>query len=748
MKTSTLVRAWLGLTVAALALAVPTVAAAGNGHGNGPKDDVIDVGNDVGKKGKLKLDKKAPAPAAAPATAAAEAAADELQSPPVGTVKIWPVINFITGGAQLQVFTLRAVGTRTEIWVANNLTYPNGAADCRNDGSRNVVTTAQTEYLRDQFDVNMYPKETAAFSAPPSRDGSNATLPGQVPPALGITPDYYKGPGSKIVTLVANFQDENYFDINFPSYVAGYHSSGINAFVDRNVMSIDSFDWLHRTGANPPHEPSATLCNNKPGQPFKYEGVFAHEYQHLLEFWASPGEATWVNEGLSDYAISVTGYGFPARTIDEFAWDGHIQTFLGWRTVVTPQNLIPQPNGGAENSLTVWEDQGNLETLADYGAAWEFMEFLNQRYGPAFMTDLHNEDVNGLEGLQVVLDKYLTGTTTRQLIHEWAAMVAVDRSIDDGAKLRGATREADYQVSSLHSAVNLDNPQSYSTPGAPPNGSDYVRLRDGAGNALSATAIRSLEFSGPTHHAAEPLAWTSELQAGDAVLSAGAAADIDRSIVRPIAVPASGDRSLVFDTKYNIEQDWDFGIVQVSTDGGLRWTSLAGTGTTTQHNGNALGSIVAQLPGFSGVSDWSTRTFDLTAYAGKTVLLRFRMMTDEFTLGNNPDESGAGWWIDDVRVGGQLVSDGTLAGWATPAPPIESYTVQLVAFNGTSQTILSQVPLTNGRTATLSGGELRRLIGDEATSVGAIVMYDESTQGINAYAPYQLRVNGVLQPGG
>ena len=423
------------------------------------------------------------------------------------------------------------------------------------------MTTAQTEYLRDQFDVNMYPKETAAFSAPPSRDGSNATLPGQVPPALGITPDYYKGPGSKIVTLVANFQDENYFDINFPSYVAGYHSSGINAFVDRNVMSIDSFDWLHRTGANPPHEPSATLCNNKPGQPFKYEGVFAHEYQHLLEFWASPGEATWVNEGLSDYAISVTGYGFPARTIDEFAWDGHIQTFLGWRTVVTPQNLIPQPNGGAENSLTIWEDQGNLETLADYGAAWEFMEFLNQRYGPAFMTDLHNEDVNGLEGLQVVLDKYLTGTTTRQLIHEWAAMVAVDRSIDDGAKLRGATREADYQVSSLHSAVNLDNPQSYSTPGAPPNGSDYVRLRDGAGNALPAAAIRSLEFSGPTHHAAEPLAWTSELQAGDAVLSAGAAADIDRSIVRPIAVPVSGDRSLVFDTKYNIEQDWDFGIV-------------------------------------------------------------------------------------------------------------------------------------------------------------------------------------------
>jgi hypothetical protein len=130
------------------------------------------------------------------------------------------------------------------------------------------------------------------------------------------------------------------------------------------------------------------------------------------------------------------------------------------------------------------------------------------------------------------------------------------------------------------------------------------------------------------------------------------------------------------------------------------------------------------------------------------VLLRFRMMTDTFTLGNNPDESGAGWWIDDVRVGGALVSDGTLAGWATPAPPIEGYTLQLVAFNGASQTILSQVPLANGRTVSLSGGALRRLIGDEASSVAAIVTYDESTQGINTYARYTLTANGVAQPGG
>ena len=104
----------------------------------------------------------------------------------------------------------------------------------------------------------------------------------------------------------------------------------------------------------------------------------------------------------------------------------------------TPANLIPQPNGGAENSLTVWEDQGGLETLADYGAAWTFMEFLDGRYGPAFMTDLHNEDVNGLAGPPgAARPPYLTGDEAPDSYATGLAMVALDQALDDGAKLMG-----------------------------------------------------------------------------------------------------------------------------------------------------------------------------------------------------------------------------------------------------------------------------------------------------------------------
>ena len=727
-------RGLFALVLATCALAVPSTALADDTLG-----DVIHVGD-----GKVAVPSSSPVPTTKNRARADALAAAAAESPPVGTTRFWPLINFNTGGADFEEFTLRAVGEKIEIWVSNTIDFP--ASDCRNDGVRNVITDAQSTYFAGQFDSNMYPKLTAAYSSPPSRDGNGGLLE----QLEVVPPGYYAGPGDKIVTLVANFQDENYLDIEFPSYVAGYHSGDINDFVNRNVMSVDSYDWAHRTGANPPNEPSTELCLNRPAQPFKYEAIFAHEYEHLLEFWASPGELNWIDEGLADYAITLTGYGFPARSIFETGYEGHIQTFLGWRALQTPANQIPQPKGGAENSLTLWDDQGGLETLSDYGAVWTFMEFIAERYGTHFMTDLHNEDGNGIAGFQAVLDKYLTGDQAMDVIRDWAAMVALDKSIDDGARLLGQLRESRYQTTNLNASIYWENPESYSSPGAPPNGSDYVQLRDAHGTPFSSSKIRTIEFTSPAKHAPAPLEWESVTVAGDTVLSAGAVDNADRSIIRPVAVPASGDRTLTFETRFGLETEWDFSFVQVSTDDGLTWTSLANENTTEEHNPAAAPEIVAQLPGFNGDADWHVETFDLSAYAGTTVLLRFRLMTDGATLGNGgPIE--AGWLVDDVKVGGLLVSDGSLAGWGTEAPPIAGYTLQLISI-GTKhgkRATLVRVPVQSGHTYSLDAKKLfRALLGKDAETVAMLVMYDEPTESISRYAPYSLKVNGVLQPGG
>ena len=193
----------------------------------------------------------------------------------------------------------------------------------------------------------------------------------------------YSGAGDKIVTLVDNVRDDNFYDFPAaPTYIAGFFWSALNEYLDRNVMTIDAFDWLHRTGAAPADAPTADLCTSRPARPYLYEGVFAHEYQHLLQYYTDPNEVNFVNEGLSDFAETVTGYANSNATVFQAGPQSHLYCFNGFGTVTTPYNTNPRDCGGPENSLTLWGDEGSgNEILADYGNAWSFMLYLYDHYG-------------------------------------------------------------------------------------------------------------------------------------------------------------------------------------------------------------------------------------------------------------------------------------------------------------------------------------------------------------------------------
>ncbi len=113
------------------------------------------------------------------------------------------------------------------------------------------------------------------------------------------------------------------------------------------------------------------------------------------------------------------------------------------------------------------------------------------------------------------------------------------------------------------------------------------------------------------------------------------------------------DHSLSIYTWYNIEQDWDYGMVQVSTDG-KTWNSIPVDGLTVTGdeamaaNPDIYPSIPEQLPGFTGYSGgWIWLTFDLSEYNGKNVWVQFRYMTDWGT-------TEEGWYISDIVVDGNL----------------------------------------------------------------------------------------------
>ena len=119
--------------------------------------------------------------------------------------------------------------------------------------------------------------------------------------------------------------------------------------------------------------------------------------------------------------------------------------------------------------------------------------------------------------------------------------------------------------------------------------------------------------------------------------------------------------SLTFDAQWNEETGWDFGFVQVSTDGGATYTSLSCTDTTIgPRPGRAAdGGATTCRASRATPAVGRPRPATSSAYAGQNVLLSFRAFNDPGTLGSDGTSVPPGFWVDNVTVDGSVVSDGT-----------------------------------------------------------------------------------------
>ncbi|WP_406285901.1 immune inhibitor A domain-containing protein [Embleya sp. NBC_00896] len=126
----------------------------------------------------------------------------------------------------------------------------------------------------------------------------------------------------------------------------------------------------------------------------------------------------------------------------------------------------------------------------------------------------------------------------------------------------------------------------------------------------------------------------------------------DTRIVRDLAVPAGADVKFWMWNDYAIEQDWDFGFVEVSVDGGTTWTQLAvhdaaGTLVTTPADypdPNKNLSELHKTSGLTGTSGgWRHDSVDLTPYAGQNIKLRLDLNTDAAFMEK-------GWFADDFSI--------------------------------------------------------------------------------------------------
>ncbi len=517
-------------------------------------------------------------------------------------------------------FQMRKNGTHCEVWVQVNRNFP--AGDPRND--RVTINDTNVNYIANEFDTVIWPIEKEYFGQPAALDGSNSLLEEMGYPASYIFKTHTP---TKVMIMISNVRDANYYT-TYPYYIAGFFSPSFKAYYDRNIISIDCYDWKNRTTGSVP-------------RPYVYESTVAHEYQHLLHDATDADEESWLNEGCAMYAEFLCGYGIDPAYINAFLY--------------TP-----------DNSLTVWGDQDNND-LADYGAAALFMIYVNDHFGGSdtITAIFHDKDNGAASVTEALQEAGYEDWNFDSVFHAWT-LANLIRSDSPGGGLYN------------YESIDLNDPAviprgSTQWPYAPYWG--YVSHSYWYGDTRTIlgydTGVSTLGAYGARYYElaawydwwwADPLLLQFQFDGQDYTTYgwentggywwSGASTDRDVSLTGTADLTGMEEATLTFDTYWDIEDYWDFGFIQVSNDSGATWVSLANEYTTELSESGAYPMIVENLPGLTGWSeDWLTMSFDLSAYAGQEIMFRFRYMTDSAV-------TYQGWLIDNVYINDQLIDDG------------------------------------------------------------------------------------------
>lgn len=427
------------------------------------------------------------------------------------------------------------------------------------------------------------------------------------------------------------------------------------------------------------------IYNSPPGDPY-YDGVLAHEFQHTIHWNVDRNEESWLNEGLSELATFVNGFGASEATLF-FLFNPDLQ-------------------------LNSWPEDGG--SGANYGAGFLFTAYFLDRFGADALRALVANPLNGLAGVDDTLRQIEAGATADDVFADWV----IANLINDPRAGQGQ-----YAYRSL---PNLPSPSYIEGFSVFPvdsgwrqvhqYGTDYIRI--------SGEGEFTIHFEGAQQVRIIPTDTrdTDKNPATDdhAVWWSNRGDDSDTTLTRRVDLRGVERATLEYDVWYWIEELWDYAYLTVSTDGGQRWTILPTRHTTTENpQGNSYGA------GYTGASftqpdadeeGWLHEVVDLSAYAGKEILLRFELITDDAV--NRPGLAvdniciAAINWCDDAESG---EADWEAHGFVRHSNLLEQkFVVQIVAPGERGVPQVRRVPLDRNNKGeirfTLEAGQTATLV--------------------------------------
>lgn len=509
-----------------------------------------------------------------------------------------------------------------------------------------------------------------------------------------------------LVMVVYNVQDANYYDCAETTYTAGYFAPDFIDSVGMNTIVIDAFDWANRVG---PADSEWNDDDPENDQPTLYEGVIAHELEHLLHNYSDPGELSWVDEGLADFAVFLNGYDVGGSHLT------YHQVFY------------------ADTSLTRWA--GGLQ---NYGAAYTFMQYLweqaggngdgtytpDKEYdgagGDLLIKLIFENELDGMEGVQAAIDAFNDETgaelrTAEELFQDWAVAVY----LDDEASERFDIKAVDFGDPAFTSwtmdiADDLFWEGRGSNQGAQPE-AKWIRRANGQSDVAVPYGIQVERFRNPGPQVTVGLDGDDTTQiaphSGDTHWYGGYESQADNVL----DVDVTGEvTSLDFWSWHFIEEGWDYGFVEALVDG--EWVTVplvddSGAVVTTEedpHGNNEEGNGLTGTSGGEYFVD-EPEYIHLTAQlpAGTTDV-QFRYSTDAAYL-------DTGWFVDDVMVNGAAATLSSEDGeWIeTTGLQDNNWTLQII-----SSCDLTPGTDSDGEIVDDAGNHVYRFDGDEISVSG------------------------------
>ncbi|MDF1516106.1 MAG: immune inhibitor A, partial [Anaerolineae bacterium] len=268
-----------------------------------------------------------------------------------------------------------------------------------------------------------------------------------------------------------------------------------------------------------------------------YNGVLAHEFQHMIHWYNDRNETTWMNEGCSELAMELND-----------------RTYSGGRGLYDVGGSEYAYLDNPDTQLTTWPEVDMTgSAAAHYGASYLFMSYFLDRFGEEATKSLVSHPENGMESVNQVVQTDLGLTLTHEdIVADWIiANLLDDTSLEDG-------RFGYHEIDILSPDIDKSYTRSSQFPVDATStvsqyGVDYFEIRSDKPVNFAFSGTSEVGLMNTNARSGKYLWWSNREDESDSRLS------------YILNLTTAETAAVNFWTWYHIEEDWDYAYVVVGT---------------------------------------------------------------------------------------------------------------------------------------------------------------------------------------